>query len=346
MSVPSSPQGSETTMNNTTSQSSKSGDGDGWDRAKIIRLLLNQSTLIAFIVMLLVAMVLTDRFFTYQNFANIMRQSVPLGIVSLGLLFVILTGGIDLSVGSLMAIVSVVVALSIPLYGLVAALIIGVVVGIIFGAFSGILVAYFRVAPFIATLAVMTIARGAALIISKGQPQFINDYAFNDFGVSSMLGLPSTLYVLIACFIVALFLYGKTVFGRLVISIGSNEIATRFAGIRVERYKFGVYVLSGFACAIAGIIASTRTGVGSPILALGFELDAIAAVVVGGASLSGGRGRVFDTIIGALILSVISNVMNLLNIPGYNQQVVKGVIIILAVLLESLKLRLLYSTRS
>ncbi len=309
----------------------------------IFRLLLSQSTLVAFVVMLLVAMALTDRFYTFQNFTNIMRQCVPLGVVSLGMLFVILTGGIDLSVGSLMAIVSVVVAMALPAYGLVPALVLGLAVGSLFGLFSGALVAYFNIAPFIATLAVMTIARGAALIISKGQPQFINNMAFNDFGITSFMGLPTTIYVLVVCFLIALFIYRKTVFGRLVISIGSNETATRFAGIRVERYKVGVYVISGLACAIAGIISSTRTGVGSPILASGFELDAIAAVVVGGASLAGGRGRVFDTIIGALILSVISNVMNLLNIPGYHQQVVKGVIIILAVLLESLKLHVLSS---
>ena len=310
----------------------------------LAKLLLDQSSLIVFIAILLVSAFLSDRFLTVDNITNILRQSVPLGVVSLGLLFVILTGGIDLSVGSLMAIVSVVVALSIPTFGLTGALILGLLTGIFFGAISGVLVAYFRIAPFIATLAVMTIARGAGLIISKGQPEFINDEGFNDFGIASFLGLPTTVYVLLVCFAMALFLYRKTVFGRLVISIGSNEIATRFAGIRVERYKFGVYVISGFACAVAGIIASTRTGVGSPILAIGFELDAIAAVVVGGASLSGGRGRVFNTIIGALILSVISNVMNLMNIPGYHQQVVKGIIIVLAVLLESLKLRL--SSRS
>jgi ribose transport system permease protein len=200
-----------------------------------------------------------------------------------------------------------------------------------------VLVASLRIAPFIATLATMTIARGVALIVSKGQPIFIDDTAFNDFGVANWFGIPTTFYLLIACFLVALFLYRKTVFGRLAISIGSNETATRFAGIRVAYYKFGVYALCGLACGIAGVIASTRTGVGSPVLALGFELDAIAAVVVGGANLSGGRGTVFNTLIGVMILSIISNIMNLMNIPGYHQQVVKGAIIILAVTLDSLK---------
>lgn len=311
----------------------------GLSSGKMLRLLLDNSTFVVFVAMLGISYFLSDRFCTLENVTNILRQCVPLGVVSLGMLFVILTGGIDLSVGSLMALVSVVVAMSMPGSGMLGAVAIGLLVGAGFGAISGALVAYFRIASFIATLAVMTVARGAALIISKGQPQFIDNDLFNAFGVGTVLGLPTTLYVLFGCFAVALFVYKKTVFGRLVISIGSNEIATRFAGIRVERFKFGVYAISGLACAIAGVVSSTRTGVGSPILAIGFELDAIAAVVVGGASLSGGRGKVFNTVIGALILSVISNIMNLMNIPGYHQQVVKGAIIVLAVLLESLKLR-------
>ena len=307
---------------------------------RILRALLNQSSLVVFVLMIVISVTLTDHFLTVDNITNILRQSVPLGIVSLGLLFVILTGGIDLSVGSLMALVSVCVALVVPEHGIALGVLAGIVAGTLCGAFSGTLVAVFRIAPFIATLATMTVARGVALIISRGQPIFIDDTAFNDFGIANWFGVPSTFYLLVACFLVALFLYRKTVFGRLTISIGSNETATRFAGIRVAYYKFGVYALGGLACGIAGVVASTRTGVGSPILAIGFELDAIAAVVVGGASLAGGRGTVLNTLIGVLILSIISNVMNLMNIPGYNQQVVKGAIIIMAVMLESMKGRI------
>ena len=305
-----------------------------------LKYLLEQSSLIVFIIMILVSAWLSDRFLTADNITNILRQSVPLGVVSLGLLFVILTGGIDLSVGSVLALVSVIVALLAPEQGIFIAILAGVAVGTLCGMISGLLVASFSIAPFIATLATMTIGRGAALIISRGQPVFIDSVAFNDFGVASWFGLPSTFYLLLLFFLFALFLYRKTVFGRLAIAIGSNETATRFAGIRVAWYKFGVYALGGFACGIAGIVASTRTGVGSPVLGISFELDAIAAVVVGGASLAGGRGTVLNTLIGVMILSVISNIMNLMNIPGYHQQVVKGLIIILAVLLESLKGRL------
>ena len=321
-------------MTSTTATSATSGSSAA---VGVLRALLNQSALVVFVAMLVVSLFLTDRFLTVDNITNILRQSVPLGIVSLGLLFVILTGGIDLSVGSLMALVSVIVALVIPENGLILGVLAGVIAGTLLGAFSGTLVAVFQIAPFIATLATMTVARGVALIVSKGQPIFIDDTAFNDFGVANWFGIPTTFYLLVACFLITLFLYRKTVFGRLTISIGSNETATRFAGIRVAYYKFGVYALCGLACGIAGVVASTRTGVGSPILAIGFELDAIAAVVVGGTSLAGGRGTVLNTLIGVLILSIISNVMNLMNIPGYHQQVVKGAIIIMAVMLESLK---------
>lgn len=298
---------------------------------------LKHSTLMFFLIMLVISALLSDKFYSVENLTNVLRQSVPLGIVSLGLLFVILTGGIDLSVGSIMALVSVAIGLLMPDFGIWGSTMIALLIGALIGAAAGGLISYFKVAPFIATLAMMTIARGLGLIISKGQPVFIDNDTFTDFGTGYLFGLPMPLYVLIICFLVALFIYKKTVFGRLIISIGSNETATRFAGIRVEHYKFGVYVICGVMCALAGILATTRTGVGSPVFGIGFELDAIAAVVVGGAALSGGKGTVANTIIGVLILSIISNLMNLMNIPGYNQQVVKGGIIILAVLLESLK---------
>ncbi|WP_407290082.1 ABC transporter permease [Raoultella planticola] len=289
--------------------------------------------------MLVVAGLLSDRFYSADNITNVLRQSVPLGLATIGMLFVILTGGIDLSVGSIMALVSVAVALLIPEIGLWPALAVGVASATLVGACAGVLVTWFNIAPFIATLAMMTIARGLALIVSKGQPVFIDDTALIDFGTGYFLGLPLPVYVLIFFALLAQFVYKQTVFGRLVISIGSNETATRFAGIRVNYFKLAVYAISGLACGLAGILASTRTGVGSPVLSVGFELDVIAAVVVGGASLAGGRGTVVNTMIGVLILSIISNLMNLMNISGYNQQVVKGAIIIAAVMLESFKSR-------
>lgn len=319
----------------TTSQTTTTPSVPRW----ILTFLMNNSTLMVFLLMLVIAGFLSDKFYSGDNLTNVLRQSVPLGLAALGLLFVILTGGIDLSVGSIMAFISVAVAILIPEIGLWPAVFASLFIGALVGAGSGVLVTAFNIAPFIATLAMMTIARGLALIVSKGQPVFIDDMALVDFGTGYFLGLPNPVYILIIFALAAHFIYKYTAFGRLVISIGSNETATRFAGIRVGWYKFAVYALSGFAAGMAGLLASTRTGVGSPVLAVGFELDVIAAVVVGGASLAGGRGNVVNTIIGVLILSIISNLMNLMNISGYNQQVVKGVIIIAAVMLESMKSR-------
>ena len=306
---------------------------------RALTFLINNSTLVVFILMLVIAGILSDKFYSGDNITNVLRQSVPLGLAALGMLFVILTGGIDLSVGSVMAFISVAVAIFIPEIGLWPAVFASLSVAAIIGAGAGVLVTLFNIAPFIATLAMMTIARGLALIISQGQPIFIDDITLVDFGIGYFLGLPMPVYVLLFFALLAQFIYKYTVFGRLTISIGSNETATRFAGIKVGWYKFAVYALSGFACGLAGLLASTRTGVGSPVLSIGFELDVIAAVVVGGASLAGGRGNVVNTIVGVMILSIISNLMNLMNISGYNQQVVKGLIIIAAVMLESLKSR-------
>lgn len=307
---------------------------------RLLQIMLDNTTLIVFICMLIIATFLSDRFYSADNITNVLRQSVPLGLAALGMLFVILTGGIDLSVGSIMAFISVIIAILIPEWGLTSAIIMGAILATLAGVLSGILVTGFNIAPFIATLAVMTIARGLALIIAKGQPIFINDDAFVNFGSGYFLGLPLPVYIFILFIILAQFIYKHTVFGRLVISIGSNETATRFAGIRVNYYKLAVYAISTFACGMAGLISATRTGVGSPVLSIGFELDVIAAVVVGGASLAGGRGNVINTVIGVFILTIISNLMNLMNISGYNQQVVKGIIIIIAVMVESLKSRM------
>jgi ribose transport system permease protein len=307
---------------------------------KFKRILSDNTPFITLVAMLVLAGFLSEHFYSGDNITNLLRQSVPLGLASLGLLFVILTGGIDLSIGSIMALTSVVVGLAIPEFGLTGGILLGLFVGLVSGLGSGVLVAWFGIAPFIATLAFMTITRGAGLIVSKGQPVFIEVESFNDFGISSFLGVPGPVYVLLAVFLLCVFVARKTVFGRVVLATGSNETAVRFSGIRVAPYKAAVYAISGLAAAAAGIISASRTGVGSPVLAMGFELDVIAAVVVGGARLSGGRGTVLNTLIGVIILSAISNLMNLMNIPGYHQQVVKGVIIIFAVLLEGLRTRL------
>lgn len=303
-------------------------------RKSLSYVLLEYNTVIIFVAMLIVAASLSDVFFTRSNLFNLLRQVAALAGMGLGMLLVILTGGIDLSVGSITALSSVMAAWLLGVVGLWPALLLAVVIGCSCGAVSGYLVAARHMAPFVATLAMMTIARGFAFIVSKGSPIIIDDPRLNNFGSAYWLGVPAPVFVMLVVFVLVAFALRYTVFGRMVTAIGSNESAVRLAGIRTAWYKFAVYCISGAFCAIAGIISTSRTGVGSPIVGTGAELDAIAAVVIGGASLSGGKGTAFQTLLGVLTLGIIGNVMNLMNIPGYPQQVVKGAIIICAVWLQ------------
>ncbi len=306
---------------------------------KIGDVILRQTALIFLLIILVVAGTISDNFYQADNLLNIMRQGVPLGIISIGLLYVIITSGIDLSVGSIMALVSIMIALLIPEIGLTGAICTGVMAGILCGCFSGVLVSWLGIPSFVATLAMMTIARGLSFIFSDGKPIFIDSDPFNNFGIGTFLGLPNPVWILLACYVIGFAVLHKTIYGRLVISTGSNETASRFSGIKTKKIIFSVYMISGFTAAVAGVLSAARIGVGSPILGISFELDAIAACVIGGARLAGGKGSIINTLIGVLILGIISNILNLLNISGYNQQVIKGVIIIFAVTLESLKIK-------
>jgi ribose transport system permease protein len=194
-------------------------------------------------------------------------------------------------------------------------------------------------APFVATLALMTVARGFAFMISKGSPIITSNDLLSDFGSTYWFHVPVPVVLMFAIFILTWLVLRFTSFGRLVMAIGSNEDAVRLAGIRVGHYKFAVYAISGVLCSIAGVIATSRTGVGSPIVGEGMELDAIAAVVIGGASLTGGRGTALNTLLGVLVLGMIGNIMNLKNVPSYPQQVIQGLIIVFAVLLQGIQIR-------
>ncbi len=302
--------------------------------ARALRLALRYNTVLIFIGMTALAASLSDVFFSRQNLFNLLRQIAGLAGMGLGMLLVILTGGIDLSVGSLAAFASVLIALLLGKMGLLPAVLLAIGASALCGAVSGYLVAARRMAPFIATLAMMTIARGLAFILSKGSPIMIEDPRLNQFGMAYWLGLPAPVLVMLVIFALVACLLRYTVFGRMVVAIGSNEAAVRLAGVRSGWYKFWVYCISGAFCAVAGIISTSRTGVGSPIVGTGAELDAIAAVVIGGASLSGGKGTAVNTLLGVLILGLIGNIMNLMNVPGYPQQVFKGLIIVGAVLLQ------------
>jgi ribose transport system permease protein len=306
---------------------------------KTIDLVLKYNTLIILILLIITSSFISDAFFTSRNVTNLLRQISGIGIVSLGMLLVILTGGIDLSVGSIVAFAGVLSAYFLLSMPFPVAIVLTILSGVLIGSVSGYLVSIRRMAPFIATLALMTIVRGLGFIISKGTPVILEESgeSLKNFGSNYLLGIP---YPVILLFIVFIFVYlvlKYTVFGRLIIAIGSNEESVRLSGINVWIYKFSVYSICGAFAAIAGIISTSRTGVGSPILGVGLELDAIAAVVIGGASLKGGKGTAVNTLLGIIILGMIGNIMNLMNVPGYPQQVIKGLIIIIAVLLQGIK---------
>jgi ribose transport system permease protein len=299
-------------------------------------LAIKYNTLLIFLVMLIVSAIASDAFFTPVNLSNLIRQVTPVGIISMGMLMVILTGGIDLSVGSVVAMAGVLCALltrTVPLY---LAVFLSLVCGIIIGSLSGYLVSVHKVAPFIATLALMSIIRGLGFIISKGAPVTVSAGALplTNFGSGNFIGIPDPALLLAIIFIITAIILNYNVFGRIIIAIGSNEEAVRLSGINVPVYKFAVYAIAGCLSSVAGIITTARTAVGSPIMGAGLELDVIATVVIGGASLGGGKGSAINTLLGVLILGMIGNIMNLMNIPAYSQQVIKGVIIILAVLLQ------------
>jgi ribose transport system permease protein len=297
---------------------------------------IKYNTVFIFLIMLMVSALVSDVFFTTSNLFNLVRQVTPVGIISMGMLLVILTGGIDLSVGSIVAMVGVLCALFTHTFGLPLAIIASLACGLLVGSLSGYLVSAHKMAPFIATLALMSIVRGLGFIFSKGAPILVseNASALTDFGSGSFLGFPNPAFIMLLIFAITAVLLKYNVFGRIIIAIGSNEEAVRLSGIKVSAYKFSVYAIAGCLSALAGIITTARTAVGSPVMGAGMELDVIATVVIGGARLSGGKGSAINTLLGVLILGMIGNIMNLMNIPAYSQQVIKGLIIIFAVLLQ------------
>ncbi|GGE11858.1 sugar ABC transporter permease [Aureimonas endophytica] len=297
------------------------------------------ATLAIFLVLVVVASVWSDSFLTRVNILNVLRQVASgAGIMAVGMLFVILTRGIDLSVGSVAALGSVLTAYFIHFsgYGTATTILLVILCGMACGLTTGFFVAYLRLPSFVMSLAMLAIARGLSLIISEGRPIPLGTEgsAFADFGSGFAFGLPLPVWLMFAVFLIGGLVLNFTRFGRIVKAIGSNEEAVRLSGIAVPRYILTVYVVSGALAAIAGIISTCRTGVGSAQVGVGAELNVIAAVVIGGASLMGGRGGVINTLLGALVMGIIANIMNLGGVPGYHQQVYMGIIILVAMLLQ------------
>jgi inositol transport system permease protein len=281
---------------------------------------------------------MTSRFLTGTNLSVILNQVSVNAILAFGVTFVIIAGGIDLSLGSLVAVCGVVVALLSQNneFSLWIAVIGTLVAGLALGALNGIIVVLTKVPPFIVTLGTMTIGRGFALILSKGRPISDLNESLNFLGNGNLLGVPIPIIFLVLSYVACHILLTKTIFGRYVKAIGGNEMASFVAGVRVNRIKLYVYVISGLFAALAGILLTARINTGQPNAGLGFELDAIAAVIIGGTSTRGGKGTITGTLLGVLFIGVINNGLDLINVSAYWQQVIMGGIIILAVVLDGL----------
>ncbi len=288
----------------------------------------------AFFLLLFLAASMSDVFFTERNLTNLLRQIVTNGLISIGMLVVILTGGIDLSVGPVVAFSAIVVSGMIQKQGLPlpVAILVALCVGALAGLFNGFMISRFKLQPFIVTLATLGAIRGLVYVYSE-TPITPQDPSFRTIFGTQIVG-PFTLSVLIMLvgFLVAQFFLNRTTAGRAIVAIGGNEEAVRLAGINARNHILLAYVISGLCAAIAGVLLASRLGIAQPSLGAGFELDAIAACVIGGAVLGGGGGTVLGTFGGVLTLGLIDNLLNLFNVQSYYQQIFKGLIILVAVL--------------
>lgn len=294
--------------------------------------------LASFVLICITLSLITPNFLSITNISVVVKQVSINALLAFGVTFVIITGGIDLSLGSVVA-VSGVVAASFAhpdTYPLIVPILMGLLVGVLFGAFNGYIITKAGVPSFIVTLGTMTMGRGLALILSKGRPVSNLSESFNFIGGGSLLGIPVPIVLLGIIFFVCLVLLNKTTIGRYIYAIGGNEQAAKASGIEVNKIKLFVYTLSGALAALAGIVLASRITTGQPNIGAGFELTAIAAAVIGGTSTSGGIGTIGGTLIGALLIGVISNSLDLLNVSSYYQQVIMGAIIIGAVSLDKL----------
>lgn len=295
-------------------------------------------TLAPIVVLVLIGValaLLTPRFLTSENLINVVRQSSLNAIVAAGMTLVILTGGIDLSVGSLLAVTSVFSAGALAAgSGPLAAIGIGILMGLVFGVINGVVITVGDVAPFIVTLGTLTIARGVALVYTNGAPILAMDPEFRFIGRGDIGPLPTPIVILIIVYLIVYFLLNRTTFGGYIYAIGGNAEAARLSGVRVRLVKAATYAISGLLAGLTGVILTGRLGSAQPNLGAGDELDAIAAVVLGGTSLAGGRGGIIGTLVGALIIGVLSNGLNLLNVNPYYQPVAKGVVILIAILVD------------
>ena len=309
-------------------------------RQETKELITKLGPLIGLFLLVIVITLLNPSFLSINNLFNVLRQVSISALIAFGMTFVILTGGIDLSVGSTLALTGAVAA-SLLASGMdpIIAMGIALILGLILGAINGVIITKGKVAPFIATLATMTIYRGLTLVYTEGRPisGLGDSMTFQLFGKGYFFGIPVPVVTMILAFAVLYFILHKTTFGRRVYAVGGNEEASRLSGINPDRVKIAVYAITGLLAAMSALILTSRLNSAQPTAGDSYELDAIAAVVLGGTSLTGGKGWIFGTLVGALIIGVLNNGMNLIGVSSFFQQVVKGIVILLAVLIDRKK---------
>jgi ribose transport system permease protein len=305
------------------------------NRVKTNSTLQSLGSLIALAGLVIIFSIISSNFRSINNILALLKQASVNALIAFGMTGVILTGGIDLSVGSTLALTSMLCAAmvrgDIPP---ILAMLIVLLLGLGFGSLSGILVTKGRLQPFIATLITMTVFRGITMIFSNGMPMsnLGEDPFLTGIGKGTLLLIPVPVWVMIIMFALFFFVLNKTTFGRRIYATGSNEKAARLAGVNTNKTKLIVYIASGFTATLAGLILLSRLGSAQPTIGTGYEMDAIAAVALGGTSMSGGRGKIYGTLIGVIIIAVLNNGLNIMNVSSYYQDVVKGIVILLAVL--------------
>jgi ribose transport system permease protein len=303
----------------------------------------------ALIVLIVIFSLASPNFLQFDNIVGILLATSVNGVLALGVTFVIITGGIDLSIGTVMTLAAVMTGVFVTYWRvpLPVGMLAGLAAGGLAGCVNGVIVARLKVPSFIATLGMLNVAKGLALVISGLKPIYFNDTPqFNSLAMGSALGgvapalaVPNAVLVLFGAAIVASFLLSRTILGRYAFAIGSNEEATRLSGVNVNRWKIGIYALTGLFSGLAGVLIAARLNSAQPSLGQGYELDAIAAAVIGGTSLSGGEGSILGTVIGAFIISTLTNGLRIMSVPQEWQTVVTGGIVVLAVYLDIVRKR-------
>ena len=311
-----------------------------FNKSNLQKFYSNYSYLVSFLILFFIATIINPRFLSYTNLSTLLKQATIIGIVALGMNLVIIAGMIDLSVGSLVALTAGLGVIVLNSTGSIfLTLIFSLVFGTILGGINGILITKGKIAPFIVTLATMSAFRSIIVQLGQGGPFNVGEKSYNTFrliAAGETLGIPNLAIIFIITAVIISIIMNKTKFGRYVYAVGSNENATNLTGINVNRMKNAVFCITGLLSGLSAFLLSSRlTSITAPNAGMGFELDAIASVAIGGTAMNGGRGKVFGTFLGAIMLQMINNILVIANIPPFLEGLVKGIIIIVAVLFQS-----------